>query len=380
MKKFLSITLLFFILIFSGCEKSLINLVLQNDPDAISMFGKIPSRSFFVNTDITDSLKLVWENSTYGSFNNSSAVVYDSILFINDLGGRIHCFDIRTGKQKGVLKTKGAVYSTPLLFRNRIVYALCDQNKNYSNLIYYDLLNGKELFDIYIEGRILSQMINENGNIILCKDNGTIKKYSAAGKMIWETETSSQIQCNPAMQNNKIVVGNNEGEILFINSDDGKIILRKKVGKQFLSGVTIDGDIAYIADNSGVLYAIDINNGNIIWQFDTGSRILMNPAVDDENVFVGNLKGNLYCIDKNIGELKWQSKLGGLLNSTPLITKNRVVITNLNLAFYIIDKKDGIIKNKIELEGRGKLSPILINNKIIIGYDDGNISAYEIIR
>lgn len=380
MKKILSITFLFIILIFSGCAKSLINLVLQDDPNAITMFGKIPSRSFFVNTDISDSLKLAWENSTYGSFNNSSAVVYDSILFINDLGGRIHCFDIQTGKQKGVLKTKGAVYSTPILFKNRLVYALCDQNKDYSNLIYYDLLNGKELFDIFIEGRILSQMINDNGNIILCTDNGTIIKYSAAGKMIWETKSSTSIQCNPAMQNNIIVIGNNEGEILFINSNDGKIILREKVGKQFLSGVTIDDNIAYIADNGGILYAININNGNTIWQFDTGSRILMNPAADGENIFVGNLKGNLFSIDKFKGTLNWESKLDGLLNSPPLITKNRVVITNLNLAFYIIDKKDGIIKNKIELEGRGKLSPILIHNKLIIGYDDGNISAYEIIR
>lgn len=379
MRKYIIIAFLSLVILISGCAKSLINLKLQDDPAAITMFGENPSRNFYVNQNISDSLKLIWENGTYGSYNNSSVVVYDSTVFVADLGGRIQCFDLNTGKFKGVLKSKGSVYSTPLLYKTKLVYALCDQKKNKTTLIYYDIKNGKEVDDIEIDGRVLTQMIKDKNDIILCTESGKVCKYSEFGKMIWTLETENRILCNPAIIDSNLIIGNIKGEILFINSSNGKLILRKKIGKSFLSGISIKDEFAFVGDNNGILYAINNQTGKIIWEFNTGARILMTPAYDADFVYVGNLDGQLFCLNQRDGNTIWKSNLGGILNSTPLITRNRIVINNLDRAFYIVDKANGSIKRKYDLDGRGKLSPVLVDNKIIIGYDDGNLSAYEVI-
>lgn len=379
MKKYIVFTLIILIGIISGCAKSVINLVLKDDQNAITMFGKNPSRSFYVDQNISDSLKLIWENGTYGSYNNSSVVVYDSIVFVADLGGRIQCFDLNTGKFKGVLKSKGSVYSTPLLYRNKIVYALCDQKKNETTLIYYDIRNGKELYDIEFDGRVLTQMIKDSNNVILCTESGKVSKYSEYGKNIWDVEIGNKIVCSPAMADNKIIIGDIDGNIIFINSSDGKITLRKKTGRSFLSGISVKNDLAFVCDDIGIMYAINNRNGEIVWKYNTGAKVLMTPALDDMYVYIGNLAGTLYCINQKDGGLIWKSNLGGILNSTPLVTKNKIVVTNLNLAFYLVDKSNGMIRRKYDLDGRGKLTPVLVDNKIIIGYDDGNLSAYEVI-
>jgi outer membrane protein assembly factor BamB len=380
MKKIIKIFLIGFLFILSGCAKSIINLVLQDDKQAITMFGKNPSRNFFYNITMSDSLKLVWDNSTYGSFNNSAPVVYDSIIFIGDLGGRVYCFDSRTGKQKGLLRTKGSIFSSPIVQKNKIIYALCEANSNNTYLVYYDFLNSAEQASIVIDGLVLNQIISDKDDIILCTENGKIQKYSPEGKLKWGIETKNKILCNPALAGNKIVVGNINGEVLWINSESGELILRKKIGNSFLSGVTIDNNIVFIGDNDGILYALNIDDGKMIWKFKTNARILMNSAADNEKVYVGNLDGELYSLDKTNGKLIWKLEVGGVLNSTPLITKNRLVINNLNESFYLINTINGKISKRYPLDGRGKLSPILVNNKLIIGYDDGNLNAYEIIN
>lgn len=380
LKKALQIFLLFLILItLIGCAKSIIQVVVKNDSDPYPMFGKNAERKFFIPINLSDSLKLLWENDAHGSFNNSSAVVYDSLVFINDLGGRIHCFDLETGKQKGVLKTKGAVYSSPIIINHKLIYILSHSDDDPSELIFYDYVAGKELFQVEIDGRVLTQMLADKDGIILCTENGSIKKISFNSKELWSIETDSRIYCNPALTGNLIVVGNNKGEIIVVDSENGSVRYRNKLGEAFFSGVSIDKNIAYIGDDAGRLFAINILNNKILWEFDTNARILMNPAVDNENVYIGNLKGDLFSLRKNDGNLIWKFEIDGVLNSTPLVTNNRILVPNLFRSFLMIDKLSGKIVKNYELDGRGKLSPIFINNKIIIGFDEGTVRTYEVV-
>jgi outer membrane protein assembly factor BamB len=106
----------------------------------------------------------------------------------------------------------------------------------------------------------------------------------------------------------------------------------------------------------------------------------MTPAFDNKNLIVGNLAGDLFSLDKTSGKLNWKMNTGGLLNATPLLTNNRIIIADSFLAYYLIDKSNGDIKKKISLDGRAKLTPVYFRNVLFIGYDNGNLSAYEFIK
>ena len=92
------IFLLILLLLISGCARSVIKYATGLDEDPYRMYGKNPSRDFYSPENISDSLVLKWESEANGSFPNSSVSVYDDLVFINDLSGRI--FAIRLNPER----------------------------------------------------------------------------------------------------------------------------------------------------------------------------------------------------------------------------------------------------------------------------------------
>lgn len=374
---------IFFIIsafILAGCAKSLIQISSNNLETIHPLFGKNSQRNFYYDVYSSDSLKLIWTADTFGSFNNSSVVANDSMVFIADLAGRVHVFNIENGKQRGVLKTKGAIFSTPLLYKFRIYYPLIKDGKKLTEFIVYDYFAGKDLYIVEIEDLITNQMLSDDEAIYLFAEDGTIYKYNYEAKLLWSVETNQSIHFVPAMKNKKLFFGNDVGEFLVVDSKNGKILYREKIASSFFSGATIENNFCYLGDDEGNFYAIDIDTFKIKFKVKTDGRILMNPAIDDKHVYFGSMRRMFYCIDKNDGRIIWSKKMKGYFNSTPIITKNHLFIPNLFKSLMIVDKNSGVVLNEIEFDNRVKLSPVILNNKIIIGYDEGIIAAYEFIK
>jgi outer membrane protein assembly factor BamB len=371
---------LFYILsliIISACSASLIKLNVKLPETLHPVFGTTSHRSFYYPVSLSDSLKFLWRASTYGGFNNSSVVVYDSSLFVGELSGRVYSFNLNTGKQLGVIKTKGAIFSSPLVTNFRVYYPLVKKDKKLTELIVYDFYAGKEIYIIEIEDRITNQIMYDDDGIYLTAEDGTIYKYSLEMKPLWKIETNHNIYCFPALLEDFIFIGNEIGEIIKIDKSFGRIVQRKKISSGFLSGITAEKEAVFIGDNDGNLFSINPINLSINFEVKTGSRILMNPACDLKNVFVGNLKGDLFSINKMDGKINWSKNYKGLFNSTLIISSNKLIVPDSFKAYWILNKNDGSVIKKLELEGRAKLSPVLIDKKLFIGYDDGILEAYE---
>ena len=90
--------------LIGGCTRSVIKYSAKLDEHPYQMFGKIPSREFFVPEVFSDSLSLKWENEMYGSFLNSSVSIYSDLVFINDLAGRVFCYQFDTGKYEKLVR------------------------------------------------------------------------------------------------------------------------------------------------------------------------------------------------------------------------------------------------------------------------------------
>jgi len=319
-----------------------------------------------------------WENDMYGSFLNSSVSIYSDLVFINDLSGRVFCYQFDTGKEIGKVKYgNGSVFSTPIPFKNRIVFPVADENESMTELIYYDYNQGKELNNVEIPGRVLTQMLCDSNSIYFNSEIGSAYKFSMGGRKIWETHTRVPTRSSPALIDTLLIFGNDNGEIIALSSENGDSVYAATIGGAFFSGLTISGNFIYAGNNNSYIYALDVSNGEIIWQFKSDARILMNPAVDDENVYFGNPEGTFYSLKKTDGELNWKINFPGILDATPLITKNSIILPDKLFAIHLIDKNSGAVKKSIRLEGRAKLTPVIHNNVLFIGFDNGIVRAYE---
>ena len=367
------------ILLIFGCGKSLIKIISKSDQNPYPMFGKTSSKNFFVPVTVSDSLKLKWDADTYGSFTNSSVVVYDEYVFTSDLGGRIFVFNINNGKKVGMLKSGETILGTPLVYKVLLIYAAAEDKDNLTDLVYYDYANGKQLYYEEIDSRVLSEMIALDDGIIFLTESGRINRYDLKGNSVWQTETNERARSSPSLLNNVIVFGNDAGEFITVNAENGNVINRFHIGGIFNGSATLENETAFLSNNNGKIYSINFKTGKINWEFNTGERIVMTPAADDKNVYVGNLEGLLFSLNKEDGELNWKQNYNGLFNATPLITNNRIIISDLNRSFYLLDKQTGTIKNKYTLDGRVKLTPVLADSTLFIGYDRGILNAYEFV-
>ena len=371
---------LYMILIFSmfyGCSGSLIRLKTEPDLETYPMFGKTPEKDFSYSLNIIDTLTKKWENDVNGGFTNTSVTAYGGFIFVGDLSGRIFCFNDTTGKVAGKLKNKGAIFSAPVIDKTNLIYAVVADNSNESSLISYDFIKGKENYDKEIKGRVLNQIIKTIDAVVFSTEDGRVYKYSLDGEEKWKYESNAFIHSSPAMSNGIIIFGNDKGEILAINSDNGKLIYRKQIGLPFFSGAAIREGIAYIGNDDGKLYALELKSGKIVWQFDSNARITMVPALLNDKIFVGNLNGDLYAINKTNGNQIWKINTSGILDATPLITNNFLIVPDLNDKFYLVDIKTGNTIKTYNFDGRVKLSPVIADSTLFIGYENGNICAYK---
>ena len=375
MRYFLFILVSLFL--FYGCSASLIRIKTYPGQKTYSMFGKTPERDFYSSKSIGDTLIKKWENDVNGGFANTSITVYGGYIFAGDLSGRVFCFNDSTGKQIGKLKYKGAVFSAPIIDKTNVIFAVASENSNESNLISYNFIAGKENYDKEINGKILTEMIKKDSSIIFNTEDGKVFRYSAGGNKIWELESGSFVHSSPAMSDNVIFFGNDKGEILAVDYNNGRLLYRRKTGGPFFCGAAIRDDIAFIGNDNGKLYAIEIKSGNIKWELNTHARITMTPAIKDSIIIIGNLNGDLYAVDKSSGRQIWVNKTGGLLNATPLIARNSVIQPDLNEKLYLIDLFTGKIFDTYSLDGRVKLTPVIADSTLFIGYERGNIRAYK---
>ncbi len=364
----------------TGCSQSVIKTVSVPDNNPYVMFGRVPERSFYYPVVISDSIKKIWDNSINGTFNATSVTYYDKYIFINDLSGRVYCFDIKTGKRVGQLKNSGSVYSPPMVDRYNLIFLSALTGESRSDLYYYDMNESKYTTQEKISGRALTEIMNTGDGIIFTTEKGMVYKYNMFGKKIWESDTKAVTYSSPAMGINIIVFGNDDGEVIALNESDGLIKYRIKTGGFFFGGTAVNGSDVYIGNDNGILYCLDLTSGKINWQFSSGSRIIMTPAIDDDNVYFGNLSGDFYSLNKLTGKLNWTKRLGTLFDITPAVTNNLIILPDQFEKIYFVDKDSGEIKRTYPFKGRLKLTPVIKDNMLFIGYDDGELEAYEFVK
>lgn len=369
----------FIVLLFiNGCASSLIKIDTLKDENPLLQYGGTSNRNFIYKQTITGTIAERWEAEINGGFSNSSVTIYDSAVFVNDLSGRIYCFSLANGKTLGQLKYKGSIFTAPVIQKSLIIFAVVSDKENISTIYFYDYKNGKEL-SVEIEGRVTNQLLNVDDGIILLAETGHLYKYDYKGNLVWQYETKSFCNSSPASNNKVIVCGNDDGEIITVDINNGKLIYRKKIADSFFSGAVIFEDEAFAGNDRGNLYSIDLNSGNVNWSFQTGAKIKMEAVVAEDGIFIGNLRGELYKLSRD-GKQIWNMDTKGLLNVTPILTIEYLLLPDANKKVYFISRDTGEIVNSITLDGRVKLSPVINKNLLFIGYENGNLKAYEFVQ
>ena len=149
----------------------------------------------------------------------------------------------------------------------------------------------------------------------------------------------------PVVVNDTIYIVDANGELSAINRNTGKHIWERDTDQDITAGVGIlDEELLLVGNNLGEVVAYQQEDGDEVWRIEVGSEILAPPVGADSHVIVYAINNSIYGLAAVNGELDWQinNSMPALVlraNSPPLILNDQIVYLGLSngrvLAFNI---------------------------------------------
>ncbi len=235
-----------------------------------------------------------------------------------------------------------------------------DENVNLSN--YINVFQSKnEILFVNKEDRenskledlsYLQEILNSKSyNSINSKINFPLKKK-------WQIDTDQYINDkNPYLPDplyfaSYIYLLNTNGYLFKINTNDGKLIWKKKifndleetiVGTPAIAGIKNKNNTVtlYAHNGSRELLAINGVDGTVIWQKKNELPFRGGITSYKNYIFVSDFDGNFLSINNRNGKLLWNVFLGSEYNSVyttarPLVVKNKVIVPGTGGTFFVI--------------------------------------------
>jgi outer membrane protein assembly factor BamB len=241
--------------------------------DGYLYFGSSDKYLYAVDTT---TKQLQWKKETGGKI-WSTPVVYNGTVYMGSFDRKLYAFDALTGMKKWEFEAGGAIVSTPIVYNGTLYFGSLDRKIYAVNADTGKLLDGFKPFEA--GNWFWSRAVAYNGSIIDCSlDGGVYAIDAGTGAEMWSAKVNGSIRGNPALVNNLLVVGtdegNNKGNIYCINVDTHQEVWNYLTGEATMpaihASIGADNNTVYVHTTDQKIYAIDAEHGTYLWSRSTG--------------------------------------------------------------------------------------------------------------
>ena len=189
----------------------------------------------------------------------------------------------------------------------------------------------------------------EKDKIFVGDDMGYLTAYTLKnGKKLWSFQSGKRIIGTPAVSEGIVVFGSADRNIYGLNAENGQLLWKVVAQEPVIGAVTIDNGLAYVGASDHTFRAIDIHTGKVVWSYDkVKGYIETKPLITDNKVIFGAWDNTLYALDKNDGKELWKWT-GGLTRMHfspaavwPVASEGKVFIADPQRALTAIDIDKG---------------------------------------
>jgi len=96
-----------------------------------------------------------------------------------------------------------------------------------------------------------------------------------------------------------------DGTVLRVSLDDGRLAWRSSIGQPLTAGVGCDGTTLVVATRDGTLVALDAADGRTRWSAPVAGEVVTPPAVADGTVLVRTTDSRVLAFDASSGARRW---------------------------------------------------------------------------
>jgi outer membrane protein assembly factor BamB len=159
---------------------------------------------------------------------------------------------------------------------------------------------------------------------------------------IWNYSSDANIISTPAVEADKIFVGNQNGVMGCFSSKDGKRLWQFKTGGSIFSSPAVSQGLVLFGSGDLHIYAVNAATGKLKWKYKTGAAVLGSPVINGDTVFIGGSDDSFLALNAKTGKLIWKySGLDGPVVSTPLLYDGKVIFGAWDRNLYALNSKTG---------------------------------------
>ena len=290
--------------------------------------------------------------ATVGGYNIVD-VRNDSIIFSEKKPG------IETFRKWTAVEIVNRKYDTSKKF-TRPDYSI---NKEYTQV--------KEKWAIASDANIISTPAVADNKVIVGNQNGKIIAFNKnTGKQQWIYATKGAVFSSPAATANFVIMGSGDGNIYCLNSKNGKLIWKKSTGVAVLGSPIIHKDTVFIGGSNKTYYALNIQTGKTIWTFNQlNGPVVSKPLLYEGKVIFGAWDNHLYAVNSSTGALVWKWNNGSpIINFSPascipvaadgvvyIVAPDRYITAiDANTGETLWRNNDGCVRESIGIAENGK--------------------------
>jgi outer membrane protein assembly factor BamB len=157
----------------------------------------------------------------------------------------------------------------------------------------------------------------------------------------WIYSSDANIISTPAVSNNLVIVGNQNGEVFAITMKKGKLRWSNQTKGSIFSSPAVSKNKLVVGSDDGV-YCFSVNKGILVWKMETKASVLGSPAIYGDTVFIGGSDLSFYALNINSGNIIWRfTGLEGPVVSTPLLYYNHVIFGAWDKNLYALNRSNG---------------------------------------
>ena len=189
----------------------------------------------------------------------------------------------------------------------------------------------------------------EGDKVFVGDDMGYLTAYTLkSGKKLWNFQSGKRIIGTPAVSEGIVVFGSADRNIYGVNAMNGQLLWKVEAKEPVIGAVTIDKGVAYVGASDHTFRAIDIHTGKVVWSYDkVKGYIETKPLIADNKVIFGAWDNTLYALDKTNGKELWKWT-GGLTRMHyspaavwPVASNGKVFIADPQRAMTAVDIQSG---------------------------------------
>tara|TARA_B110001454_G_C12723308_1_gene436514 strand:+ start:56510 stop:57661 length:1152 start_codon:yes stop_codon:yes gene_type:complete len=217
--------------------------------------------------------------------------------------------------------------------------------------------------------------------------DGLVAYDIQSGNRKWSYAVPNGVEKEPAVFNNRLYFGGNDGFFYSINVDSGQEVWKTHIKSEIVATPAYDaqeGRVYFVTTSNSIL-ALEAESGRQVWSYtrqDPSSYSIRGgttPVIHKNLIYVGFSEGSFVAFNKSNGTINWEIQLNKNkrfkdIDASAVVEGDKIYVSGYDDKLYALSTSNGDIVNKFEAGG---YVPVTVDGSTLY-YPSSNGKVYAL--